>query len=100
MQLNAATGDTLTLSLDNPAYTNQTYIMVAGWSAFAGALALDHDTAKRIELRLIMDNPEHLEIVKEKYGEDRWDELVAEYFPDGHEGHGGDEGEATASADG
>jgi succinate dehydrogenase/fumarate reductase cytochrome b subunit len=42
------------------------------WSpggAPSGALALDHDTAKRVEIRLIMDNPEHLEIVKEKYGE-------------------------------
>ncbi len=55
-------------------------LMVAGWSAFAGALALDHDTAKRVELRMIMDNPEHLEIVKEKYGEAWWDEQVEKYL--------------------
>jgi succinate dehydrogenase / fumarate reductase cytochrome b subunit len=74
-------------------------LMVAGWSAFAGALALDHDTAKRVEIRLIMDNPEHLEIVKEKYGEAYWDELVTTYMSD-EDPHGADEPETTANADG
>lgn len=59
-------------------------LMVAGWSAFFGALALDHDTAKRVELRMIMDNPEHLEIVKEKYGEEWWDAEVAKYLSGDH----------------
>lgn len=57
-------------------------LMVAGWGAFVGALALDHDAAKRIELRIIMNNPEHLEIVKEKFGEDWWNEQVATYLSD------------------
>lgn len=55
-------------------------LMAAAWSAFFGVLALDHDTAKRVEIRMIMDNPEHLEIVKEKYGEEYWDNLVAKYI--------------------
>jgi FPC/CPF motif-containing protein YcgG len=46
-----------------------------------------------------MDNPEHLEIVKEKYGEAYWDELVATYMSD-EDPHGADEPETTANADG
>lgn len=57
-------------------------LMGAAWMSLVGFLALDHDTAKRIELRMIMDNPEHLEIVKEKYGEEWWEAEVARYLDD------------------
>ena len=57
-------------------------LMVAAWSAFFGVLLLDHDQAKAIEVRMILDNPEHLEMVKEKYGEAYWDELVEKYLTD------------------
>jgi len=71
-------------------------LMVAGWSAFAGALALDHDTAKRIEIKLIMDNPEHLEIVKEKYGEEWWNDEVEKYMTPGD--HADDAADAVSDA--
>ncbi len=72
-------------------------LMVAAWSAFFGALALDHDTAKRVELRMIMDNPEHLEIVKEKYGEAWWDEQVELYLDGVHHSADADPIAATPS---
>ena len=73
-------------------------LMAAGWSAFFGALALDHDTAKRVELRMIMHNPEHLEIVKEKFGEEWWDAEVEKYLGDHEQDHADETGDAEPIA--
>lgn len=55
-------------------------LMGAAWMSLFGFLTLDHDSARRIEIRMIMNNPEHLEIVEEKFGAEWWDEQVARYL--------------------
>ena len=57
-------------------------LMGAGWASLGGALAMNHDEAKAVELRMIMESPEHLTIVKEKIGEEEWDRLVEQYLGD------------------
>jgi succinate dehydrogenase / fumarate reductase cytochrome b subunit len=57
-------------------------LMAAAWGAFFGALALDYDDAKAVEVRMIMANPEHVEAVIEKYGEAYWHDLVEKYRGD------------------